>query len=319
MKTFYSTDFSELQEIQCPVHLAVGMFDGLHIGHQAVIHSAIRAAELDGGLCGLLTFDPHPSNLFRPENPTPQIYPAILKEVLLKEMGLDLCLIQSFTTEFASHTAEEFVNHLSSIVPSLASISVGENFRFGKGRSGSPSLLVKTLSQNGISVYSCERVQLDGEPISSTRIRGILPSRPIEESNHLLGRPYHSIGTVQQGKQLGRTIGFPTLNIPVSAEILPQFGVYLVRYRKQSDDRKNSRWGVANFGLRPTLESSNTPLLEIHSLDDCSLTYGDIVVAEWLHFLRPESKFPDLKALQDQIEADKQQALQLIERANRKA
>tara|TARA_R100000027_G_scaffold34143_1_gene24979 strand:+ start:16341 stop:17297 length:957 start_codon:yes stop_codon:yes gene_type:complete len=313
MKTFHSSEFATLRSIQRPVHLAVGMFDGIHIGHQAVIHSAIQAAELDGGLCGLLTFDPHPSYLFRPEDPTPQIYPAILKEVLLREMGLDLCLIQSFTEKFSSHTAEEFVAHLTGILPTLSSISVGENFRFGKGRSGSPSLLVKTLSQKGISVFSCERVQLDGDPISSTRIRAILPRRPIQEVNRLLGKPYHSIGTVLRGKQLGRTIGFPTLNIPIDTEILPPFGVYLVRFRKNVEASGQPQFGVANFGLRPTVESSESPLLEIHSLEERPPDYGDIVVTEWLRFLRPEKKFSNVEELKRTIQSDKESALKLIE------
>ena len=313
MKTLRTPEFSELRSLKRPVHLAIGMFDGLHIGHQAVIHSAIQAAELDGSLCGILTFDPHPSHLFRPDSPTPQIYPPEVKEELLREMGLDLCLIQKFTAEFAGHTAEKFVSWIREIVPSLASVSVGENFRFGKGRTGAPSLLVDKLKNCGVSVFSCERIHLDGDPISSTRIRGILPDRPIEEVNHLLGRPYHSIGTVQEGKKLGRTIGFPTLNLPVEADILPQFGVYLVRYRLRNSPRSESRFGIANFGLRPTMENSTVPRLEIHSLEECSADYGDDVVSEWIRFIRPERKFADLDELKDAIQSDRETALRWIE------
>ncbi|MGE9290364.1 MAG: riboflavin biosynthesis protein RibF [Puniceicoccales bacterium] len=314
MKTFRTQDFTELQSIRRPVHLAIGMFDGLHIGHQAVIHSATQAAQLDGSLCGILTFDPHPSHLFRPDSPTPQIYPPTVKEELLREMGLDLCLIQTFDPAFASHTAEDFVNWIRETVPTLASVSVGENFRFGKGRAGAPTLLVEKLKNLGISVFSCERVHLDGDPISSTRIRGILPQRPIQEVNHLLGRPYHSIGVVQEGKKLGRTLGFPTLNLPVQADILPPFGVYLVRYRLHGEGREHSRHGIANFGLRPTMENSTVPRLEVHSLDPCNANYGDTVVSEWIRFIRPEQKFESLEALQKSIQSDRETALQWMQR-----
>lgn len=313
MRTIHFADFNKLGRIRRPVHLAVGMFDGLHVGHQSVIQSAIRAADLDEGLSGVLTFDPHPSHLFRPESPTPQIYPRAVKEVLLREMKLDLCLIQSFTAEFAAKSAEEFVDWICDRVPTLSSLSVGENFRFGKGRRGAPGLLVSELRGRGISVYSCERVHLDGEAISSTRIRGILPTAPVEEVNHLLGRPYHSVGVVQRGKQLGRTIGFPTLNLPVDAEILPPFGVYLVRYRLVDDPRRKSRFGVANFGLRPTVEDTQIPILEVHSLDPCTADYGDTLIAEWIQFLRPEQKFDGLESLKTAIAADQKKALSAIQ------
>lgn len=304
MNTYRCEDYSALREIRRPVHLAIGMFDGLHIGHQTVIHSAIRAAGVDEGISGILTFDPHPSHLFRPDSPTPQIYPAPVKEELLKEMNLDLCIIQTFDADFARNSAEEFVDWLCDLVPSLASVSVGENFRFGKGRKGAPSLLVEKLRTRGISVFSCERVQLDGDPISSTRIRGLLQSEPIEVINHLLGRPYHSIGIVQKGKQLGRTIGFPTLNLPVESDIYPTYGVYLVRYRRTIDPEDKELWGIANFGLRPTVEQSEVPLLEIHSLDPCPADYGDTIIAKWIRFLRPEKKFKGLDELKNAIQED---------------
>lgn len=314
MRTFYSEEFSHLQNTNDPIHLAIGMFDGLHVGHQAVIGSAIRAAGLDNGLCGILTFDPHPSHLFRPEAPTPQIYPPIVKEELLRQMGLDLCLIQNFNREFAKHSAEEFVSWIHNIIPSLASLSVGENFRFGKGRAGDPALLVDQLRSRGISVFSCERVHLDGEPISSTRIRSALPTQPIEQTNHLLGRPYHSIGIVREGKKLGRTIGFPTLNLAADPDILPPFGVYLVRYRSPASTPSSGKFGIANFGLRPTLEDTTIPQLEIHSLDDCTTDYGDTVVAEWIRFVRPERKFKDLDALKEAIRDDRETALRWIKK-----
>ncbi|MEM0966457.1 MAG: riboflavin biosynthesis protein RibF [Verrucomicrobiota bacterium] len=312
MNSYHPESFSTLAAIKRPIHLAIGMFDGIHLGHQSVIYSAIRSAELDGGLSGILTFDPHPSHLFRPENPTPQIYPARVKEELLREIGVDLALIQTFDHKFSKLTAKEFVGWLRGIVPSLSSVSVGENFRFGKGRSGSPKVLVESLRSHGISVYSCERVQLDGEPISSTRIRSYLADRPIEEVNALLGRPYHSIGEVQKGKQLGRTLGFPTLNMPVEHELIPTLGVYLVRYRVLAPQPSVLRPAVANFGRRPTVEERDLPLLEVHSLEDCPASYGDTLLVEWIRLLRPERKFSGVEELKDAIGRDRELALAQI-------
>jgi len=301
--------FSELRAIDRPVHIAIGMFDGLHIGHQAVIQSALRSAGLDGGLSGVLTFDPHPSQLFRPESPTPQIYPPKVKEELLREMGLDLCLEQRFDRTFAQNTADHFVAWLLGVLPRLASVSIGENFRFGRNRGGDPPFLVEKLRGAGVSVYSCERVHLDGEPISSTLIRSLLPVEPIERVNRLLGRPYHSIGTVTRGKQLGRTIGFPTLNLPFEAEIAPTFGVFLARYRTLSPRPTTPRPAVANFGLRPTVGDETIPLLEVHSLENCPADYGDTVLVEWIRRLRPERKFDGLEELKTAISADRNEAL----------
>ncbi len=314
MKTLRSAEFSQLSAWDRPLHIAIGMFDGLHVGHQSVIHSAFQAAQLDRGQCGILTFHPHPSHLFRPDSPTPQIYAPSVKEELLRRMGLDLCLIQFFTGDFAKLSADEFVTWICNTIPSLASVSVGENFRFGKGRVGDPALLVKGLKKRGISVFSCERIHLDGKPISSTLIRSLLGRRPIEEINHLLGRPYLSIGVVKEGKKLGCSLGFPTLNLPLEADIYPQFGVYLVRYQIKEDPQGIMRRGVANFGLRPTMENSVIPRLEIHSLDECPAGYGSTVVAEWIKFLRPEKKFENLEALKTAIRADREKAWALLDR-----
>lgn len=309
MKVLDQTRFAELGGLRRPVHIAIGMFDGLHLGHQSVIQSAIRSAELDGGLSAVLTFFPHPSHLFRPEDPTPQIYPAAVKEEILRELGVDFTLRQAFDPGFASMTAAQFTDWLCGVLPRLASVSVGENFRFGKGRGGSPSVLVDRLHRRGVSVYSCERVHLDGEPISSTRIRGLIPREPIEKVNALLGRPYCSIGTVTEGRRLGRTIGFPTLNLPVDMEIQPLRGVYVARCRRLEPKRGVPRAAVANFGVRPTVEEGAPPLLEVHCLEEPPAGYGDRVLVEWIRLIRPEKKFSGVEELRAAIAADRESAL----------
>ncbi len=309
MKTLDQTQFHELAGLTRPIHLAIGMFDGVHLGHRTVISSATSAAQLDGGLSAVLTFSPHPSHLFRPEDPTPQIYPLRVKEDILRDLGVDLCLTRRFDADFARLTAAEFTRWLRRILPSLASVSVGENFRFGSGRGGSPTVLLEQLHRHRVSVFSCERVHLDGDAISSTRIRSMLPETPIERTNPLFGLPYRSIATVRPGKQLGRTLGFPTLNLPFEAEILPLRGVYVVRYQKLGKTRSAPRPGVANFGLRPTVEKTTEPLLEVHSLEGEAPGYGDTVMVEWIRLLRPEKKFSGTGELRAAITADRQAAL----------
>lgn len=313
MKTIEEKAFAELLTLHRPVHVAIGMFDGVHLGHQAVIQSAIQAAALDGGLSAVLTFQPHPSHLFRPQNPTPLIYPLPTKATALREIGVDLLLQKDFDRDFASLSADEFTGWMRSVLPRLASVSVGENFRFGKGRAGDPSVLVDRLRSHGVSVFSCERVHLNGEAISSTRIRSILPIEPIEKVNTLLGRPYRSIGEIVEGKKLGRTIGFPTMNIRVGAEILPPTGVYIARFRKLNPSPGPSYPAVANFGFRPTVEDTKTPLLEVHSLEDSAADYGDTILVEWIRMIRTERKFAGLDELKSAIAQDRQKALNFFQ------
>lgn len=310
MKTYEQNQFGELADLQRPIHVAIGIFDGVHLGHRAVIQSAVRAASLDGGVSAVLTFEPHPSRLFRPENPTPQIYPPAAKEETLRDFGVDLFLKKKFEPEFASLTAVGFTDWIRATLPRLASVSVGENFRFGKGRSGSPQVLVERLREFGVSVFSCERLHLNGEAISSTLIRSLLPEEPIQTVNTLLGQPYRTVGTVLEGRKIGRTIGFPTMNLSVDAEVLPKRGVYVARFRRLHPSPGAVHPAVANFGIRPTVEDSSIPLLEVHSLDQTAADYGDRLLVEWIRLIREERKFAGLEELRAAITRDRETALE---------
>ncbi len=306
--------FEELTDLTSELHLAIGMFDGVHLGHKAVIESAVSSAQRSkNAVSGVLTFDPHPSRLFRPEAPTLLIMPTALKLTLLDELGVDVVVCKPFDREFASISAEDFLADLQKALPTLKSIYVGENFRFGKMRAGSVTTLIESGNQLGISVFSAERIKHNGVPISSTRIRKELESGKIEKVNDLLGYSYRSIETIVGGKKLGRKIGFPTLNIPWSPECRPMYGVYYVRFRSL----KEILWvsGVANYGIRPTLEqSAPEPLLEIHALTGTTLNQGDSIEVEWLHFIRPEQKFKSVELLKEQIAKDCERARTLSDR-----
>lgn len=289
-----------------PLHLAIGMFDGVHLGHQAVVEAAMHSARRAGGLAGVLTFDPHPSRLFRPDNPVRLLMPVELKTCFLRyRLGIDFVVQEPFTHAFAAVTAEEFLPRLRAALPNLQALYVGENWRYGAGRRGDAASLVRAGREAGVSVFSAPRINLDGEPISSTRIRTHVAAGEIAAANALLGYAYFAHGPVQPGRQLGRTLGFPTLNLAWAPECAPATGVYAVRVRGRADAPEAGRPAVANYGVRPTVESAGRPLLEVHVLGECPWHEGDELVVEWLRFLRPERKFGDLAALRGQIEQDR--------------
>jgi len=295
-----------------PLHLAIGMFDGVHLGHQSVIESAIHSARRSGGLAGVLTFSPHPSVLFRPDHPTPLLMPAAMKRAVLDRLGVDFVIEQNFSREYAATEAQDFVAGLRRHLPQLVALYVGENWRFGRGRVGDVGLLNELARAAGMAVFSAQRLNHNGAPISSSRIRELLAEGAITEVNALLGYTYFAEGTVERGRQLGRTIGFPTLNVAWEPEMKPRYGVYAVQV---FTGQKQPVRGVANYGLRPTVEQTNRPLLEVHLLDTSSLTYGDKLTVQWLHFLRPESKFGSLEELRRQIENDRKSALNFFQKS----
>jgi riboflavin kinase/FMN adenylyltransferase len=293
-----------------PLHLAVGIFDGVHLGHRSVVDAASAAAAADGGLAGVLTFWPHPSRLFRPQDPVKLIQTAEIKARHLLAAGAAFVVSEPFTPEFAAIEAEEFLPHVRRSLPTLAALYIGENWRFGRGRRGDLALLRSEGRIHGIAVVSAPRINLAGEPISSTRIRAALASGRIEEANALLGYAYYAEGKITPGKQLGRTIGFPTLNVPWQPDLRPAYGVYAVKVRGSRTTATLS--GVANYGVRPTVEQSPEPRLEVHVLGDCVIGAGDSVTVEWLHFLRSEMKFAGLAELQAQIDRDRAQAATVL-------
>lgn len=291
-----------------PLHLAIGMFDGVHLGHQAVIKSAVQSARRSGGLAAVLTFDPHPSRLFRPDSPVPLIMDRERRVAALAALGVDAVIVQPFDPVFAAVTAEDFLPRLRADLPGLHTVYVGENWRFGRGRSGDVALLVAEAKKLGLHVVSAPRINGDGEPISSTRIRALLAEGRIDAANVLLGSAYASEGVVADGKRLGRTLGFPTLNVPWSPDLRPRLGVYVVSVEAAGAGESPARpplRAVANYGLRPTVEDAFEPRLEIYVLEtECPFGPGDALRVEWLAFVRPEQKFAGVEELRVQIAQD---------------
>ena len=291
-----------------PLHLAIGMFDGVHVGHRAVIAAAVQAARAAGGTAAVLTFWPHPSALFRPQNPTRLLMDDAARTGALLELGVDAVITLPFTPEFARIVAEDFLPWVRARLPQLATVYVGENFRFGQGRRGDVALLVAGARSLGLGLFSAPRVNFNGEPISSTRLRASLAAGRMEEATAMLGRPYAAESLIIPGRQLGRTIGFPTLNLAWAPGAGPALGVYVARVAGTRAAAPLP--AVANYGLRPTVGTADAPLLEVHVLGDCPFGTGDTVVVEWLHFLRPEQKFASVDALRAQIVRDRAAAVE---------
>lgn len=294
-----------------PLHLAIGMFDGVHLGHQSVIEAAIHSARRSDGLAGVLTFWPHPSALFRPDHATPLLMTPAMKRQVLGQLGVDFIVEEPFTREFAQREAENFVTWLRECLPQLAAVYVGENWRFGRHRAGDVELLVRTGQAAGVQVYSAPRLNHNGAPISSSRIREMLVAGEVAPANELLGYAYFAEGVVAPGRQLGRTLGFPTLNLAWEPSLQPRYGVYAVEISAQG---KPVQPAVANYGMRPTVGEASQPRLEVHVLGETTLTYGDQVTVRWLDFLRPEKKFAGVGELREQIARDVEKARDFFQR-----
>ena len=289
------------------LHLAIGMFDGVHLGHQAVIEAAVHSARRAGEVSGVLTFTPHPSRILHPSDSKRLLMEPGVKSHLLHEFGVGLVISQRFTHEFAQIDAEAFVDTLCRELKSLRAIYVGQNYRFGRGRRGDIALLLREARKREIGVFSVDQIEHNGQRISSTRIRESLEVGEIEQVNILLGYNYFTQGRVVAGRKFGRELGFPTLNVPWNPELKPRYGVYLVEAVSAATNTRLP--GVANYGVRPTVGDSSQPVLEVHLLQR-SAPWGrdDEVKIEWLSFLRDERKFSDLEALRTQIEQDRVRA-----------
>jgi len=287
-------------------HLALGVFDGVHLGHQAVIGQALAARERQGGTCGVLTFDPYPIHVLFPEKAPRRLLASLdHKAEVLAAMGVDFLLALPFDRERAAQEAEDFVREIARA--GVTTVAVGDDWRFGKGRQGDVSLLSRLSQELGFALAALPPVMMDGERISSTRIRQAIRDGNLAAAARMLGRPYTVAGEVVQGRQLGRQIGFPTANVVQGDEQFPPDGVWAVRVR-ESDRRFD---GVANLGMRPTVDGRNHSL-EVHLFDFSGDLYGRLLEVEFVRQLRGERKFESLEALKAQIARDAGDALYLL-------
>jgi riboflavin kinase/FMN adenylyltransferase len=304
--------FESLKSEPGPLHLAIGIFDGVHLGHQAILKQASGSAAEDGGKAVALTFWPHPSRVLCPEKPVPMLIDRTMRERFLRESGAFAVTYIEFTPEFASMEAQAFPAFIKRAMPSLKTISVGEGFRFGRGRAGDANLLCIEGARVDLDVRPLVRVDMDGLPISSTRIRENVSAGEIAKANRLLGRPYIAEGRIVSGDGLGRKIGVPTFNLEWSPDLNPRLGVYAVWCGFPGFSDKPFA-GVANYGSRPTIAGECTePRLEVHLLGDPPPSPVERMEVAFHEFIRPEMKFDSLEELAKRIEKDVEIARKLL-------
>lgn len=300
----------ELSQSLEPCAVALGFFDGLHLGHQKVIQSMIDIAERQGLKKGVVTFDPHPSVVLDPTRKrTSYITPIEVKLKMLEEMGVDYAFVIQFSSGFRSISPEDFVeDYLINI--QVKSVVTGFDFTYGKYGEGN----VDTLNEySEFDTTIIERMDIDGEKISTTQILQDLKDRRLDEANIALGRPFELEGLVVQGEKMGRTIGFPTANIELKYRYqTPANGVYVVKLKLNAHDKILN--GVCNVGIKPTIErEKHTKTIEVHLLDFDKDIYGEEVTVYFLEYLRDEQKFDGLDALKAKINDDVVRARELLE------
>ncbi len=286
--------------------VALGNFDGVHVGHKAVLRTACIQAEKKDLAVRALTFEPHPYSLFQKENNPFLLSPLDIKARLLKAAGAEEVAVLPFTQVFAALSAEDFIKKVLLEAYAPAHVVVGFDFAFGAGRSGNSQLLRDVLTAHGIGLSEVPPWKdMRGEIVSSSRVREALKRGDPPLARQLLGRPFALEGTVLHGDKRGREIGFPTANIDMGPYIRPFFGVYAAKARHVGDEKA---WpAVVNIGVRPTVDGSRE-LMEAHILGFDQDIYGQNWSIELWAFMRPEKKFPDLDALKAQIALDAAEA-----------
>lgn len=296
-----------------PAHLAggivaLGNFDGFHLGHQAVVGAAVARARAEGRPALVATFDPHPIRYFKPDAAPFRLTTLDQRERLFAAAGVDAMIVFGFDAELAALSAEAFVEQRLLAALKVGGVVTGEDFTFGRARSGDVNALRAWGRARGFSTDAVAPVRLDGETISSSRIRAALIAGDAETTARLLTRPYAIQGVVQHGDKLGRTIGYPTANLDMGEYLRPAYGIYAVRGRL--DDGRVLD-GAANLGIRPSFDPPKE-LLEPHFFDFAGDLYGRTVSVELIDYLRPEAKFDTLDALVTQMDADCARAREIL-------
>ncbi|MEK6528621.1 MAG: bifunctional riboflavin kinase/FAD synthetase [Nitrospirota bacterium] len=280
--------------------VAIGNFDGVHLGHQAIFRMISERAKKKNGTSVILTFEPHPLRIIAPERAPQLLTPFKDKINLIESFGVDVIICINFTKDFASIKAEDFVKNILVANIEPKEIFIGSNYRFGKGRKGSPELLKELGSQYGFEVTVVNEIKINGAALSSSKIRTLIAKGKIEDASLFLGRHYSVVGIVVEGAKRGKKLlNIPTANIAVFNELLPKDGVYAVSVEL---DRK-TYGGAANIGFKPTFEDKKFSF-EVHILDFDKDILGKNIRVNFIKRIRDEMKFPDIETLSAQMRKD---------------
>jgi len=281
--------------------LAIGVFDGVHLGHQQIIRQTVADARQHDGLAVVLTFDHHPNAVISPDHVPPLIYSQAQKNRAIESLGVHALLVLRFDRPFSEQTGETFIRSVARDFGRVQSICVGADFVFGHRRSGNVALLKKLGEELNFRVHGIAAVSLDGQIVSSTRIRDAIGAGDFDSASQMLGRAYALAAKVVEGDKLGQKLGFPTANLDAAGFVLPPNGVYTA----QGTVRGRTYRAVLNIGVRPTVERSTLqPRVEAHLLNFTGEIYGEEMEVTFLAKLRDERKFASLEELKSQITRD---------------
>lgn len=308
MRLFHGTDNAEIQR---PTVLTLGVFDGLHLGHQLIIRTVAERAKVSGAVPTAITFDPHPRAVLHPASSPPLLQTLDQKVEGFGILGIEQTIVVRFTEEFAQIRAEDFLRDVVSERLQAREVYLGRGFNFGHNREGNIDLLRRVSSELGFVADEAPEVRLRGQRVSSSRIRGLLAQGRVNLARRMLGRPYGVEGMVVRGNERGHKLGFPTANLHPQNRVIPAHGVYVTGTLIDGQWRRS----VTNVGTRPTFETGTEPSVETFVINWSGDLYGDVIRVRFLYRLRDEKKFGSLEELKAQIENDVARAENYFDRA----
>lgn len=302
MKIFHGTENANIIR---PTVLTLGVFDGLHLGHQKIMRTVVDQAKVAGAHPTAITFDPHPRAVLHPESAPPLLQTLDQRLANFEVLGLEQAIVIRFNKDFASQPAENFLRDIVHDRLHAKEVYLGKGFAFGRDRGGNIEMLRAMSSELGFVADEVPEVTLRGQRISSSKIRTLLSEGRINLARRMLGRPYGVEGVITRGNRRGHTIGFPTANLKPHNRVIPKFGVYATATLVDGTWRRS----ITNIGVRPTFEDDAEPSIESYIFDFDGDLYGDVLRVRFLHRIRDERKFSGIDELRAQIEKDTRRAL----------
>lgn len=311
MRLFHGTDNAEIQR---PTVLTLGVFDGLHLGHQLIMRTVVEQARALGAVPTAITFDPHPRAVLHPQSSPPLLQTLDQKVEGFGVLGIEQTIVVSFTEEFSKIPAEAFLRDVVMDRLHAREVYLGRGFAFGHNREGNIKLLRQVSKELGFVAGEVPEVGLRGQRVSSSKIRELLALGKVNLARRMLGRPYGVEGRVERGNERGHTLGFPTANLRPQNRVIPANGVYVTGTLIDGQWRRS----VTNVGTRPTFETGSEPSVETFVINWGGDLYGDVIRVRFLYRLRNEQKFDSLESLKAQITKDVDRAQNYFERAGAK-
>ncbi|HBB89199.1 MAG TPA: hypothetical protein DC047_16460 [Blastocatellia bacterium] len=301
MRLFHGTDNAEIQR---PTVLTLGVFDGLHLGHQLIVRTVVERARATGAVPTVITFDPHPRAVLHPESSPPLLQTLDQKVEGFGVLGIEQTIVIRFDQKFSQIRAEEFLRDVVKERLQAKEVYLGCGFAFGHNREGNIELLRRVSQELGFFADEVPEVQVRSQRVSSSKVRRLLADGKVNLARRLLGRPYGVEGPVERGAERGRALGFPTANLHPHNRVIPRNGVYVTGTLIDGQWRRS----ITNVGVRPTFGSDAEPSVETFVMDWAGDLYGDVVRVRFLHRLRDERKFNSIEELTAQIQKDVRQA-----------